>query len=495
MELKDFIKTALTDITNAVSELQGELKNGAIVSPSLPKVVDKTIEIDNKNVILTQVAFDVAITAGGTDMIKGGAKGGLNVFSAKVDGSNEEHTENVSHVSFSMPIVLPQHRIKSEQEQSDEELTKREFEVRAKGQKLRERERKTLDTFDQMLRMFGKKSVNGEGYLWNRYMRGWVDATEKEYTGYQNALKTLDEKVSEVFGKNMKWGDLFAMERKLPKATVTFWDGGEQKDHELTQGNLLYIYMVDKMADGRMKLRRMGITEEDVENIKDFVDPRFLELADWMQEEFLVGKRNEYNEVHKRMFGASMAAIENYFPLKILANARIEDVDVADDTTDTVLPATSTGSIIKRRRNNLALDVMGADAFSVILDHVQQMERWAAFAEFNRDLNTLLSYKHFRNQVMNMSSVYGGGKTLWNNFRNVCTYNNYKADFDRMNNDADFEAGRIDFAAWKQRMQRNWRRRSGSGSGMSRNGWKSKLPPPKTNLTIPALSTMTATWR
>ena len=278
-----------------------------------------------------------------------------------------------------------------------------------------------LGTFDQMLRMFGKKSVNGEGYLWNRYMRGWVDATEREYKGYQNALKTLDEKVSEVFGKNMKWGDLFAMERKMPKGTITFWDGGERKDHELTQGNLLYIYMVDKMADGRMKLRRMGITEEDVENIKDFVDPRFLQLADWMQEEFLVGKRNEYNEVHKRMFGASMAAIENYFPLKILANARIEGVDVADDTTDTALPATSTGSIIKRRRNNLALDVMGADAFSVILDHVQQMERWAAFAEFNRDLNTLLSYKHFRNQVMNMSSVYGGGKTLWNNFRNVCS--------------------------------------------------------------------------
>lgn len=30
-------------------------------------------------------------------------------------------------------------------------------------------------------------------------------------------------------------------------------------------------------------------------------------------------------------------------------------------------------------------------------------------------------------------------------------YNNYKADMDRLNNDADFEAGRIDFAAWKHR--------------------------------------------
>lgn len=145
MELKDFIKTALTDITNAVSELQKELNNGAIVSPSLSEDGEKTIVIDNKNVILTQVAFDVAITAGGTDTIKGGAKGGLHVFSAKVDGSNEEHTENVSHVSFSIPIVLPQHRVKSEQEKSDEELTERKLIVRAKGKELREREKKPLD--------------------------------------------------------------------------------------------------------------------------------------------------------------------------------------------------------------------------------------------------------------------------------------------------------------------------------------------------------------
>lgn len=276
-----------------------------------------------------------------------------------------------------------------------------------------------LGTFDQMLRMFGSKSVRGEGYLWNRLIRGWVDCTEKEYIAYQNALKALDRKVSEVFGKKMKWGDLFAMERRMPKASVRFWDGGEMRDHELTQGNLLYIYMVDKMTDGRMKLRRMGITETDVERIKNFVDPRFIQLADWMQEEFLTEKRNGYNEVYKRMYGTAMAAIDNYFPLKILANARLEDVDVADDTGDNILPATSTGSIIKRKRNNLALDVTGADAFSVILDHIQQMERWAAFAEYNRDLNTLLSYKRFRNQVMNMTSAYGAGKTLWTNFRNV----------------------------------------------------------------------------
>ena len=39
MELKDFIKTAITDITEAVSELQEELKNGMIVNPSIPNPI------------------------------------------------------------------------------------------------------------------------------------------------------------------------------------------------------------------------------------------------------------------------------------------------------------------------------------------------------------------------------------------------------------------------------------------------------------------------
>ncbi len=278
-----------------------------------------------------------------------------------------------------------------------------------------------LGTFDQMLRMFGKKNVNGEGYLWNRFMRSWVDATENEYTGYRDDLKELDAKVSEVYGKKMKWADLFSLERKMGKVSVEFWDGGERKLHELTQGNLLYIYMVDKMSDGRMKLRYMGITEQDVQHITEILDPKFKELADWLQEEYLVNKRNKYNEVHKRMFGAPMAAIDNYFPLKILKNALDKEEDVAkDDNAGIVLPGTTTNGTIKRTRNNKPLDVTGADAFNVIADHLQEMEHWAAFAELTRDINTMLSYKRFRNQVMNMSSAYGAGAALWKNFRSVC---------------------------------------------------------------------------
>ena len=52
-------------------------------------------------------------------------------------------------------------------------------------------------------------------------------------------------------------------------------------------------------TDGRMKLRRMGITEQNVADIENFLDPRFKALGDWLQDDFLVATRNEYNETRQ----------------------------------------------------------------------------------------------------------------------------------------------------------------------------------------------------
>ena len=278
-----------------------------------------------------------------------------------------------------------------------------------------------LATYMEMLRLFGRKSANGEGYLFNRFGRGWIDARQKEIRGVRDKYAILDAKAAEIFGGKVKtWGDLIRRVGKLPKGTVSFWNGGEMQEREMTQGNLMYIYMVNKMLDGRMKLRKMGITEENVADIEEVLDPRLIELADWLQDEFLVQTRNEYNETHKRMFGASMAAIEHYFPLRVLKNAidvKAEDLD-KPEVTDGI--STITGSIIKRRRNSKPLDILNADALHVILSHVAEMEHWNAYAEFNRDLNTLRSYRRFRNQVQNMNTIYGNGKNLWEKFNDVC---------------------------------------------------------------------------
>jgi hypothetical protein len=279
-----------------------------------------------------------------------------------------------------------------------------------------------LGTFEQMLKMFGGRNVKGEGNLYDYFMRNWMDSTDKAYLGEKKAKEELDAKAREVFGdKVRRWSDLYDItrnEKEFPGMDLDILDQENPRTFHLSQGNLLYIYMADKMADGRMKLRKMGIDEEKVQQVKDFLDPRLVQLGDWLQDKYLPGKRTEYNKVHERMFGAPMAAIDHYFPIKILGDARVkeEDVNVPDSET---LPSTITGNIIKRRRNALPLDILHTDALSLAIEHVEDMERWAATAEWNRDINTLLSYTTFRNKVKNMKTIYGSGDALWNTFKDA----------------------------------------------------------------------------
>jgi hypothetical protein len=219
----------------------------------------------------------------------------------------------------------------------------------------------------------------------------------------------------------MRWSDLFGLTSK-DGMMVEFFDKEDYRTEMLTQGNLMYIYMVNKMSDGKMKLRKMGISEEDVANIAEHLDPRLLELADWIQNEFLVKLRNKYNAVHEEVFGASMAAIEDYFPLKIASGDRYQEVDLGKKEQDNGLSSTVTGSVIKRTKNTKLLDILNADAADVVLEHIEQMEEWAAYAKVRKDMNTLLSYGRFRNKLSHMdSTLFGSGDAFWEAFKNVAS--------------------------------------------------------------------------
>ena len=122
MELKEFIKTAISDITSAISELQSELQNGAVVSPSMPQPIStKTIDVDGANRLISNVEFDVALTIGNTDTSSGNAKVGIQIFSAKLGGDNQSRTENVSRLTFSIPVIYPTHKVKTDKERAIEE--------------------------------------------------------------------------------------------------------------------------------------------------------------------------------------------------------------------------------------------------------------------------------------------------------------------------------------------------------------------------------------
>lgn len=278
-------------------------------------------------------------------------------------------------------------------------------------------------TFEQFLKFFGKKAANGEGYLYNYFTKLNQDALDEEQLYNEMNRNALDEKTKELFGKEkfMKLVGIDGKGMKEMDIEVTDYSNKEtgKRTIHLKQGQMLYIYLVNKETDGEMKLRAMGITEEDVAAIEENLDQRVKAMGEWLQDEYLPECQRRYQATHTKYFGAPMKEVENYFPLAINNRARNVKEDVNQDSDAmSQLAGTSTGAIVTRRVNVIPLDIENADAFEVAFNHLQEMEEWSAMLPFRQDINTLLSYTHFRNQVQNMSSVaYGSGKTLWDEFK------------------------------------------------------------------------------
>ena len=277
-------------------------------------------------------------------------------------------------------------------------------------------------TFEQFLKFFGKHHANGEGYLYNYFIGEWHDAVDENQVYDEMNRENLDKKAKELFGK--KFLDLVGIDgdgMKEMDCEVTDPSNKEtgKRTIHLKQGQMLYIYLVNKETDGQMKLRSMGITESDVAAIEGNLDPKMKAIGEWLQDEYLPECQRRYQGTHTKYFGAPMKEVDNYFPLVINNRARNIREDVNQDTDAmSQLAGTSTGAIVSRRVNTTPLDIENADAIAVAYEHLKEMEEWSAMLPFRQDINTLLSYTHFRNQVTNQKSIaYGSGNTLWNEFK------------------------------------------------------------------------------
>nr|DAG34385.1 MAG TPA: hypothetical protein [Caudoviricetes sp.] len=119
MELKDFIKGVVFDISNAIEECQKELKNGTIVSPTNSKAEEK-IRSQRGDLKISYIDFEVAVSAkseiGKSEEGRSGIEVSGSVFGFNVGGKlggsinnedNKQVNENLSKIKFSIPIVYP----------------------------------------------------------------------------------------------------------------------------------------------------------------------------------------------------------------------------------------------------------------------------------------------------------------------------------------------------------------------------------------------------
>ena len=106
MNLKEFVKQTLVEISGAVGEANEELKGtGAAVNPI--KIYPRTGRPADQRRILHEVEFDVAVLAEeGKE-----TKGGLGIMVASVglgtQGKSQSSASTHSRIKFTIPLLLP----------------------------------------------------------------------------------------------------------------------------------------------------------------------------------------------------------------------------------------------------------------------------------------------------------------------------------------------------------------------------------------------------
>lgn len=119
MNLKDFIKESIVEISEAINEANEELSGkGAIVNPARVHVYgDKESSVygyvldPDENESLRRpvhlLNFDVAVTASETEGTKGGASIKVAGFGLGVNGKEETNNSINSRITFNLPVSLP----------------------------------------------------------------------------------------------------------------------------------------------------------------------------------------------------------------------------------------------------------------------------------------------------------------------------------------------------------------------------------------------------
>lgn len=276
-----------------------------------------------------------------------------------------------------------------------------------------------LGSMDYMLRAIGRNAPMGEGRTYNRFAYAFQKAYDNIYTALEARKKMLDDKCNILWGEN--YHEVHKMAESTKVMTLTYSSaintkGGEWKPVENTTDiyvtQAMYILAMWNQAEGRVTLERQGFTDESINAMRDAlnrIDPRWIEFADWVVEEYLPLGRERYNAVHRDIFGTSMAAVPNYFPIKRAKEKLHKEEDVAKGDVD-LLPSTVVGAIKERTSNVVPIDIE-TSFFEALNENTSVMEAWAEMAGLIQDINTILSNGAVKTTMLDIND------TLFSDFK------------------------------------------------------------------------------
>jgi hypothetical protein len=231
---------------------------------------------------------------------------------------------------------------------------------------------------------------NGSFFTDNVY-RPLNRADERFLDGRRKTRKKLDEIANNITGGTKGMKGIYKLE---PKHKIVINTGKEK--YNLTAGEAMRVYALSLNPGQNHRLGNMGIGEPRIDQIRAFLGTSIITFVEDVTD-FLGGEYYEsINNVYSSLENQHLRREENYFPTRSAGVLR-QDVDLTGEDFFARF-SNQYGPLQERQALETAPQIIGRgdnlgslDFFDVLLQHVNTMERYKAYAELTQKLNALFS--------------------------------------------------------------------------------------------------------
>ena len=173
---------------------------------------------------------------------------------------------------------------------------------------------------------------------------------------------------------------------------------GASYQNVFNKDQALRIYALSLNEVQAQKLEAQGFTPEVMAELKEFIGPELIQFADKTVEYLSTRYYESVNDVYRRVNDINLPYVENYFPTRSVTGQIQQELLTTADFSR-IFDAETSPAFKDRTDTKSEVDLSANLAFSQTLNnHLEQMERYKAYAEGTKQINHL-----FKNKMLDAS--------------------------------------------------------------------------------------------
>jgi hypothetical protein len=251
------------------------------------------------------------------------------------------------------------------------------------------------DFFRRNIQHLGTYSMtldkNTDGFFTKNVYQALNIMDENQLKGYYKQVEQLDRMANSIPGntKGYKGFKENLSDEKMVIDGITDSKTGNAWTQSFSVDQLLRIYSLSKNDIQREKLRNMGFSDEKLQDIKDFIGPEAVQMSDMMIDYFSNTYFDSVNDVYRQVNDTNLGYVPNYFPTRTISSFATTEL-LSNGNFNGIFDAENAPALKERTDRTSDID-LNYGFVNVVENHFQSMERYKAYADGVKKLNTLMN--------------------------------------------------------------------------------------------------------